>query len=341
MFKAKIKASEARAPFNTYDSLLEVPSGLVSTQNAWLTLTLRVNLNFVDSKQAPKGAGNADKRVRGRDGKWYAKDWDGWLFPMLDWPASFKEHFQKKFQEHAEKVWNFQFLLLTPTNYAELDFTDFGGAGWKVRPNVLCLFRLEFALSNVHRTINVYNLNLRTAHVANINKRANPTGKDVSDFDAGTFRSDAENYDDRDLFRPYVYNAAKKVMHDTIGHEIGHALGQDHILPLKKRAGNYVNDPHPYHTGTNRIAPATGDLRCETPKLGTAAPDCYGKTEEDQFNIMGGGDRIYLVNAISWRERIALHTKTKPSDWGVTGLTSIPPRKITLKTSMMSPKQDF
>src|SRR5262249_2345380 len=135
MFKAKVKAKEARAPFNTYDSELAVPSGRDLNQNAWLTLTLRVELNFVDSKHPPKGAGNGDKRVLGKDGNWYAKDSAGWLFPLLDWPAEFKDRFTKGFQKQAEKVWNWQFLLLTPTNYADLDVSNFDGAGWCVRPN--------------------------------------------------------------------------------------------------------------------------------------------------------------------------------------------------------------
>jgi hypothetical protein len=331
MFKDKIKAAEVRAPFNTYDSLLELAKGNDPTRNATLTLQLRVELNFVDSKRAPKGPGNSGRRVLGSDGKWYAQDAEGWRFPLLDWSRAFKEKFRKGFQKKAEKVWNQQFLLLTPSDYEELDHPNFRAPPWRLRPNVLCLFQLEFAETNVHRTINVYNLNLRTRRIQNVDTVTYPKGGRVGTFDSGTWASDETNYDDRDLFAPYVWNAKHKVMHDTIGHEIGHALGQEHILPLRRRAGNYVKDKHSYRTGTNRIAPATGDLMCETPADGQNALPCYGTKQVDQFNIMGSGDRIYMVNAISWRERIALHTDTKPSDWGVTGQVRIPPRMVAVE----------
>jgi len=50
MFKVKVTAGEAASPYNTYDSILEVPSGTDPNQNAWLTLQLRIKLNFADSK---------------------------------------------------------------------------------------------------------------------------------------------------------------------------------------------------------------------------------------------------------------------------------------------------
>jgi hypothetical protein len=345
MFTATVKASEASPPYDRYDSILEVPSGRNPDQNAWLTLKLRVELNFVDSTHPAKGPRKNDLLVQQKDGKWYAKDGDGWLFPILDWSTSVKEKFKKDFVKKAEKVWNWQFVLLTPRDYQDLDLTSFSGSGWLLRPNVLCLFRLELALSNVHRTINVVNLAKGTKQVVNVDKKKHPNPQNItSPMNAGTWRSDASDYDDNDLFQPYVWNASNKVMHDTIGHEVGHALGQEHILPLKKTAGQYVKDEQPYLIGKNNIAPYAdqASLKCETPKEGTNANDCYGKTQVDQFNIMGGGDRIYLINAVSWRERIALHAKgTKPTDWGLTGIMTTPPRKIALGASLVGPTPRF
>ncbi len=313
MFKAEVKSFEASAPYNRYDSLLEVPNGKNPNQNAWLTIKLRVKLNFADKNNPVPGL------TIQKNGKWYAQDWSlnrtsGWLFPLLTWGDAYKDKFRKQFQQHAEKVWNWQFLLITPRNYSELDYTSFDGPGWLVRPNVLCLFRLEITDSNPHRTINVVNLDWTTTQVVNNDPTTHPNPKNITKpFDAGTFRSDASDYDDADLFKPYMYNKKDNVWHDTIGHEIGHALGQDHIMILQ------------------------GDETCKTPTEGTGADACYGKTEWDKYNIMGKGDRIYLLNAISWRQRMALHTqgKTTADNWQPTGIMNTPPRKMALGASLI------
>jgi hypothetical protein len=308
MFKAEVKSWEASAPFNGYDSRLDVPDGTNLNQNAWLTLKLRIKFNFVDPKNTVTGL------TVQRDGKWYAKDADGWLFPMLHWGEAYKNKFKTQFQQHAEKVWNWQFVLITPRTYQDLDVTNFSsGGGWLVRPNVLCLFRIELSDTNPHKTINVVNLDWAPGQVVNIDTTKNPNPKTITKFNSGTSRSDDSDYDDADLFRPYMFNKKENVWHDTIGHEVGHALGQDHIMILK------------------------GDNTCKTAEDGSNAKACYGTANVDKFNIMGGGDRIYLLNAISWRQRIALHTNgtTTPDNWGVTGVMSTLPRKMALGASLV------
>src|SRR5580658_1973470 len=128
MFKAQIQAMATVSPYNTYDSVLERPSGNNFTQNAWLTLQLRIKLNFVDSKNPMPGL------TVNQGGKFYAKDTDGYLFPLLDWPPFLIDRFQREFTARAEKTWNRQFLLITPKNYADLDYES---GDWSVRPNVL------------------------------------------------------------------------------------------------------------------------------------------------------------------------------------------------------------
>ena len=150
-----------------FDSSLEIPSGRNPRQNAWLTLEIKVAFNFADSRNPVAGLTQP-----GPAGNWFAKDSDGWLFPILDWPQLLKTRFCSEFQRVAENTWNYQFVLLTPRDYRDLDVTDMIRS-MLVRPNVLCLFRC-FVVSPVvvpngpqsplsgnnrpHVTINVVNL---------------------------------------------------------------------------------------------------------------------------------------------------------------------------------------
>ena len=295
-FKDKVKSIESPAPFDGYDSLLEIPSGKDPKQNAWLTVQLNVKLKFIDGRNP---GGNTVKV----DGKWYAKDWNGYLFPLIDWGDFYRKKFLDKFQGHAQKVWNWQFLLVTPRDYAGLDID----AGTQLlRPNVLCLFRLNLVEAGEHKTIEIANPSFATTEVKNIDP-AKPV-KRLAKFDAGTFRSDSTNYDDSDLMRPYMYDEGEKIWHDTIGHEIGHAIGQSHIMGLK------------------------GDASCVNGAATVGEDRCYG-TGEDAKNIMGRGDRIWLENAVSWSQRIGLHTSTNKTKWTVTGMMGTPPRTM-LKTAI-------
>jgi hypothetical protein len=328
MFKAKVLASEASPPYNTYDSVLEIPGGKNPDQNAWLTLQLRVMLNFVDSKNQLPGL-----TVNPPAGGWFARDHDGYLFPILDWPVHLISRFQKEYVQRAEKTWNWQFVLITPKTYSELDYTSYEGGGFTVRPNVLCLFRMSvhgplggavdsspaagpMASGTPHRTINVVNLAMGTKTV-NLAPGITPTAakpatKTFGQVDGLAFRSNELNYDDSDLFKPAWWQKEHHVLSNTVGHEVGHSLGQCHVMGLK-------GDPQYAHSGVNSEKPAA---------YGVGSSDKF-----DAWNIMGGGDRVYLLNAVSWSERIALHTGTAPADWVVTGNMGTPTRKLPIGLS--------
>ena len=322
MFKAEVKASEAAWPYNTYDSILEIPSGKDPKQNAWLTLQLRIRLNFVDSKNQVPGL----TQMQGT--QMCARDHDGYLFPLLDWPPHLIARFQREYVARAERTWNWQFLLVTPKTYDELDYTSFGSQ-LMVRPNVLCLFRMSvhsaggaidmspaagpLRAGTPHRTINVVNLALstRTVNLAPgiTPTAAKPATRSFATMNGLSFRSNAANYDDQDLFNPAWWQKEHNIISNTVGHEVGHALGQCHIMGLK-------GDPQYQLGGANsETRAAYGE--------GSADPT-------DPLNIMGGGDRIYLLNAVSWRERIALHTGLTADKWEATGLMNTPPRSMPL-----------
>src|SRR5262245_3010042 len=322
MFKAEVKASEAAWPYNTYDSILEIPGGKDPKQNAWLTLQLRIRLNFVDSKNQVPGL----TQMQGT--KMCARDHNGYLFPLLDWPPHLIARFQREYVALAEKTWNWQFLMVTPKSYGELDYMA-QGPQLMVRPNILCLFRMSvhttggpidnspaagpLRAGSPHRTINVVNLALSTKQVnlapGVTPTAANPATKPIAQMNGLAFRSNALNYDDQDLFNPAWWQKEHNIVSNTVGHEVGHALGQCHIMGLK-------GDPQYQLGGANSDAPAA---------YGVGSADTF-----DAWNVMGGGNRMYLINAVSWRERIALHTGLPKEKWEVTGIMGTPPRSLPL-----------
>jgi len=175
-------------------SEVALPDGRDPNQNAWLTLTIRYSLNFADSKNRVAGV------IVQQGTKFLAKDSDNHLHPIVDWDFNSQVRFQRAFQR-GESIWNWQFVLITPQDYSAFDVTSMAGAGWVVRPNILCLFRLVSDASKAHRRITVVRL-------------------DPSITSAKTFRSNVTLYDHLDVWTP------------TLGHELGHALGMGHIKEL-------------------------------------------------------------------------------------------------------------
>lgn len=321
---SKILASAGSYPFDGYDSILEVPDGDNPLQNAWLTIQLRVRLNFVDSK-------NLGSNIVQQGSNVFARDMDGYLFPILDWPPHLVARFRDEFLKAAMQTWNYQFLLITPQTYSDIDYTSAVGSGWIVRPNVLCLFRLALfgpsgpldsspsagpmVAGAPHRTIDVANL---AVPLRPGSRDPAVTANPALPSTRSDFRQSDRSYSDQILFAPAWSDRKQKVMRNTIGHEIGHAIGQSHIMGLK---------------GISQY------------KIGAAnsnSPPAYGPPDSaDAWNVMGSGDRLYLINAISWQERIALHTGVGAASWKATGMMNTPPRKIPSVMSIVGPIPDF
>jgi len=286
-FKSQITAGNATFAPGMFDSKLEKPSGRSIHQNAWLTLTLRVHLNFVD----PPGHGAP--RVVNVGGKSFAADHGGWLFPILPWTPAAKRPFVRHFKE-AGRLWNHNFALYTPKHYAGLDIRNHDRPvlfGKRIRCNVLCLFDLKLvkASDSPHQTINLYNIDPSVTSVKHKDTGASQT------VTANQFRSDAANYDSFDLAPAHtatVFDNTCKCMtpihQNTILHEVGHSLAQPHIAGLQ------------------------GDPTCAYGAPTQGQPHCY---VSGRRNVMGNGNDFWPINAYSWKQRIAEHTKTQPGDW--------------------------
>lgn len=252
-----------------FESRLELPKGNDPNQNAWLTITIRYYLNFVDGWNEKAGV-----TVERDEGKFVALDADKRPFPIVPWDAMSKAKFAKVFQT-GENIWNYRFVLITPQNYDGLDYES-SNLDWKVRPNVLCLFRLVPAVRAVpHLSIDVVRLEKQD--------------------DCQHFRSHETLYTHMDLYSP------------AFGHELGHAIGLEHIMVMK------------------------GDKQC---KANPNAHRCYGVTKAEQATWMGSGKDYITLFAKPWLDRVAIHTedlKARPTTgWTATLDTNTPTRKIPM-----------
>ena len=193
-------------------SKLEIPKGDDPNQNAWLTLTLYYSLNFLDRKS--RGDGKVIVKPKDYD-EWCALDAGDYVWPIVDWDARSQEAFKKRY-ELATGFWNRRFLIRPPAEFDALDFRCDAVPNCVIRPNILCLFRMEASRENAH-TVDAVRLNYEHYDEGEIQNIS--AGKPSKQFRAG-FGAHSQLLEDR---QPY----------NIIGHEVGHAIGLDHIGVMK------------------------------------------------------------------------------------------------------------
>ena len=240
------------------------------------------------------GANGSDIIVKNKDGEYCARDLDDYLFPILDWDLESITKFVKYF-EMGQGIWNRRFLIIPPADFDTLDYTSPVFPGYVMRPNILCLFRMSNNMpSRKSRDYNVVRINPAVFEDPKYQVPNYCTSKTKPA--RWGFRSHERLLTDRDVFN------------ENLGHELGHALNEYHILALK------------------------GDAQC---KVDQNLQRCYGLTREELRNIMGVGKEITKINAGPWLEHLQYIVGCDPIYSTLVLLTDpnvqpLPPRKIPI-----------
>lgn len=202
--------------------------------------------------------------------------------------------------QQGEQIWNHKFLIKPPADFDKLDYSSGSFPGYVLRPNILCLFRMESGAKR-SATFNVVRI---TPDIFSDPKYEVPNYQTKKTKPAKNgFRSHRSLLTDGDVYTP------------GLGHDLGHAINEDHILALE------------------------GDAQC---KVDPNPQRCYGLTPEELRNIMGTGTEITEINVGPWIDHLQNMVGGDPMHCKITMLTDpkvqpLPPRKIPVAPANKAP----
>ena len=257
----------------TFDSHLYLGNANYTT-NADFYLILRVHL-----KQGEVGAGKAHDYGYSAG----AADAADHTFDSLAWGPDEWENLKKKFKADSEKFWSGRFWLEPKAPYPELVYPFPGDAAppraAHVQCNVYCQLIIDMLDSpaDAHKTITIFKV---------------PPGR--------FFRADSATYgaDKISEINPQVDQHGHPLQQRTLFHEVGHALGLNHVG---------VDTHVTYAPGKVCIESDQADALCYT-----------GPTDADTASIMGRGSVMTMREARPWQDRIPTHTAIASGDWRTT-----------------------
>jgi hypothetical protein len=223
----------------------------------------------------------------------FALDADKKGFLTAPWSDADWNAFVSKVAKDAME-WNNKFWLTPPKNFVKYDQpSGLPGSIW--RPNVVCDLDVDWnAKDNPHETIRAINLD-------KVLRQYLLQHDPAAEMANAVFRDHSRLYSSEmaeDRFNKMESSGSVWMKQNTVAHEVGHLLGEDHI-------GIIVD------TDLCRLARIVQrtDLEDFSPLLsgGTNAQYCYGMDEPMDIasNIMGIGNDFTVDNTSPWTYAIS------------------------------------
>jgi uncharacterized delta-60 repeat protein len=296
------------AYFNSFLSM----EGVGPSQNAKLSIALRVWLEEVTPNTPANDYIDWPNMLDVRDKKWYA---------LERWPAGLYEHFRQIVQKQAQDFWSNQDPTFGNSGMCLMPVGDWDGLDWPPcnpthRLNVDCDFTWVWATGKPDAHTMFYCVYPKSPPPPAVFQptvfgspgTATRTGVGLLTWECANRESWCSV---QDLARITKGRWEPIMVRKIIPHEIGHTLGMPHI-------GVSVGTPE-------CIASILGPD--PDPNID---PCYYGSTQEDSKNIMSRfGSKVSFVNALPWLLRLNEHTHTSPKDWMIC-MGQRPPTPLSL-----------